>query len=114
MASAKPAANTPATSAMQVKFDESKLVAMYANFVRVTPTPEELVLDFCLNAHPLGSAEEAIPIGQRIVMNYYCAKRMMLVLHQQLARHEAAFGVLETDVQRRLLPSARNADAPHG
>ncbi|MBS0210690.1 MAG: DUF3467 domain-containing protein [Planctomycetes bacterium] len=96
-----------AANQVQVRFDESKLVAMYANFVRVTPTPEELVLDFCLNAHPLGATEDPIPVGQRIVMNYYCAKRMMMVLHQQLSRHEAAFGVLETDVQRRLIPSAR-------
>ena len=32
-----------------VKVDESKLIAMYANFCRVTGTPEELIIDFGLN-----------------------------------------------------------------
>ena len=29
--------------------DESKVVSLYANFCRVTGTPEELIVDFALN-----------------------------------------------------------------
>ncbi len=46
-------------------------------------------------------------------MNYYTAKRMMTALSMSLQRHEAAFGVLETDVQKRVMPGVmRPATAP--
>ena len=34
---------------MQVPVDESHIAATYANFCRVTGTPEELIVDFGLN-----------------------------------------------------------------
>ena len=40
---------------------------------------------------------------QRIVTNYYTAKRMLQALHMSVQRHEQAFGVLETDVQKRVI-----------
>src|SRR5258708_22166266 len=64
-----------------IKIDESKLIAMYANFCRVTGTPEELILDFGLNTQPFGPGEETVVISQRIVTNYYTAKRMLHALH---------------------------------
>jgi hypothetical protein len=93
--------------ASAVKVDESKLIAMYANFCRVTGTPEELIIDFGLNAHPFGPNDEPVAVGQRIVTNYYTAKRLLHALHLTVQRHEAAFGVLETDVQKRVVPQAR-------
>jgi hypothetical protein len=92
-----------------VKVDESKLIAMYANFCRVTGTPEELIIDFGLNAHPFGPNDEPVSVGQRIVTNYFTAKRLLHALHLTVQRHEAAFGVLETDVQKRVVPQARQA-----
>lgn len=92
-----------------VKVDESKLIAMYANFCRVTGTPEELIIDFGLNAHPFGPTEEPVAVGQRIVTNYYTAKRLLHALHLTVQRHESAFGVLETDVQKRVVPQSRQA-----
>jgi hypothetical protein len=103
-------ADKPAEHAMaaaQVKFDESKLIAMYANFCRVTGNPEELILDFGLNAHPFTVPDQPVVVNQRIVVNYFTAKRMLQALHLTLARHEQAFGVLEPDVQKRILPSAQ-------
>jgi hypothetical protein len=70
----------------------------------VTGTPEELIIDFGLNMQPMGVPTEAIEISERIVMNYFTAKRMMAALQMSLQRHEAAFGVLETDVQKRVMP----------
>jgi hypothetical protein len=92
-----------------LKVDESKLIAMYANFCRVTGTPEELIIDFGLNAHPFGPTEDPVSVGQRIVTNYYTAKRLLHALHLTVQRHEAAFGVLETDVQKRVVPQSRQA-----
>lgn len=91
----------------QVNVDASKAHAAYANFCRVTGTPEELIIDFGLNAQLTGTPTEPIEISERIVVNYFTAKRLLGALQMSLQRHEAAFGVLETDVQKRVRPAAR-------
>ncbi len=102
---AAPASDPAQTQrAQQVQVDASKAKANYANFCRVTGTPEELIIDFGLNSQPMGTPTEPIPVTQRIVVNYYTAKRMLAALHMSLQRHESAFGVLETDVQKRVRP----------
>ncbi len=102
-----PLAGTPApeqAQRQQVQVDASKAHSAYANFCRVTGTPEELIIDFGLNTQPMGVPTDPIQITERIVMNYYTAKRMLTALTMSLQRHEAAFGVLETDVQKRVMP----------
>jgi hypothetical protein len=95
----------------QVVVDASKARAAYSNFCRVTGTPEELIIDFGLNSQPMGVPSEPIEVLDRIVMNYFTAKRMLAALHMSVQRHEAAFGVLETDVQKRVVPGALRAPA---
>jgi hypothetical protein len=89
----------------QIEVDESNLVACYANFCRVTATPEELLIDFGVNSQPSGVPTEAIAITQRIVTNLYTAKRLLHALHLTVQRHETMFGALETDVQKRAQPT---------
>ena len=96
-AAAHESANPPP---QPIKVDESKVVASYANFCRVTGTPEELIIDFGLNAHPMG-ATESIAVEQRIVLNYYTAKRLLQALGMSVSRHEQVFGTLETNVMKR-------------
>jgi hypothetical protein len=91
---------------MQVEIDDSKVLALYANFCRVTGTPEELIIDFGLNPQPFGIPTHPIPVTQRIITNFYTAKRMLHALNLTIQRHEAAFGVLETDVQKRVRTGA--------
>jgi hypothetical protein len=102
-APAAPAAQAP--QRMQVEIDDSKVMALYANFCRVTGTPEELIIDFGLNPQPFGVPTHPIPVTQRIITNFYTAKRMLHALNLTIQRHEAAFGVLETDVQKRVRTS---------
>ena len=83
--------------------DKHIAAASYANFCRVTGTPEELIIDFGLNAQPFGTPTEAVQITQRIVTNYFTAKRLLHALHLSVQRHEQAFGVLETDVNKRVV-----------
>lgn len=92
--------------APQVVVDASKAHACYSNFCRVTGTPEELIIDFGLNSQPMGVPTEPIEVTQRIVVNYFTAKRLLAALSMSVQRHEAAFGVLETDVQKRIVPGA--------
>ena len=94
-------------AAGRVEVTDRNALALYANFCRVTGTPEELILDFGLNAQPFGVPTEPVEVKQRIVTNYYTAKRMLQALHMSVQRHEQAFGVLETDVQKRVIGGAR-------
>ena len=89
---------------MQVEVDDAHVTASYANFCRVTGTPEELIIDFGLNPQPFGIPSEPIPVTQRIITNFFIAKRMLHALQLTVQRHEATFGVLETDVQKRVRP----------
>ena len=93
----------PVVAAPQIRVDDSHLTAMYANFCRVTGTPEELILDFGLNPQPSQNPAEPIAVNQRIVTNYFTAKRILQALTLTLERHEVAFGVLETNVEQRLV-----------
>jgi len=86
----------------QIQIDDSKVLALYANFCRVTGTPEELIIDFGLNPQPFGIPTEPIAVTQRIITNFFTAKRMLAALQMTIQRHEATFGVLETDVQKRV------------
>jgi hypothetical protein len=107
--SSKPEAAPPAAASqqqqrVQVEIDDSKVLATYANFCRVTGTPEEMIIDFGLNPQPFGLPTHPIPVNQRIITNFYTAKRMLHALQLTIQRHEATFGVLETDVQKRVRP----------
>lgn len=98
-----PEAKTPGDSQTQrqIQLDDSKAIACYANFCRVTGTPEEVILDMGLNAQPFATQQDPVHVTQRIIVNYYTAKRMLFALQHTVQRHEAAFGVLETDIQKR-------------
>ena len=87
-----------------LQIDDKNAIANYANFCRVTGTPEELIIDFGLNPQPIGIPTEPIPVTQRIITNFYTAKRMLHALTMTVQRHEATFGVLEIDVQKRVRP----------
>ena len=90
----------------QVQLDDSNAQVCYANFCRVNGTPEELIIDFGLNDQPFGAPQKSLMISQRLVINHYTAKRLLAALQMSIQRHEAAFGVLETNVQKRVLPAA--------
>jgi len=105
-AAAGPEGQPPQQQQRQVQLDDSAVVACYANFCRVNGTPEELIIDFGLNSQPFGAPTESLKVSQRLVVNYFTAKRLLAALSMSVQRHEQAFGVLETDVQKRVLPSA--------
>ena len=88
----------------QVEVDDASVHGTYANFCRVTGSPEELIIDFALNPQPIGMPTKPIKIDERIVVNYFTAKRLLGALQMSVQRHEAVFGVLETDIQKRVKP----------
>jgi len=87
--------------------DETLLQSAYTNFVRVTGTAEEVILDVGLNKEqPQGGIQPTVEITQRIVVSFYTAKRLLNAIRMSVLRHEANFGRLETDVRRRLVKKA--------
>jgi hypothetical protein len=60
----------------QLRVDETGIHATYANFVRVTGTPEELIVDFGLNKQVAGDVADPIHLTQRLVLNFFTAKRL--------------------------------------
>ncbi len=87
---------------VQVQVKDDNAIACYANFCRVTGSPEELIVDFGLNPQPVGIPKDPIVVQQRIIMNFFTAKRLLAALQMSVQRHESVFGVLETDIQKRL------------
>ena len=106
-AAATPAAGETRQQAVQVQVLDDQATASYANFCRVTGSPEELIVDFGLNPQPIGVPKDPIRVNQRIILNFFTAKRLLAALQMSVARHEAVFGVLETDINKRVRPQAQ-------
>jgi Protein of unknown function (DUF3467) len=99
---ASPPAAAEQTGQATIHVDDAQCTAGYANFCRVSSTPEELILDLGLNPHPYATGDTTVRVSQRIIMNHYTAKRLMHALGVALQRHETAFGAVETDVRKRV------------
>jgi hypothetical protein len=93
-----------ATQQVQQVIEPEGLEPLYANFARVSGLPEEMVLDFGLNPQPAGGQVTPVKISQRLVVNYFTAKRLWLALGAFLQRHEQAFGEVQIDVNKRVIP----------
>lgn len=102
MAEPKPTDSPAGDHAQQVRLDDSHVRTEYANFCRISGTPEELVLDFALNTQPSGTMPEVLKLNQRVILNFYTAKRLLGALQMAVQRHEQMFGVLETDIRKRV------------
>ena len=93
--------NPQAQQQTEVVVDDSGTLPSYSNFCRVTATPEEVILDFGLNPQPFATGRQDVKANQRIVMNFYTAKRLLTALGMTIQRHEGTFGSIELDVRRR-------------
>ena len=91
----------PAQPQTQIMIDDSNMTVCYANFYRVSRTPDELILDLGFNQNPYGT-KQSVKVPQRTILNYYIAKQLVNTLSQAVQQHEEAFGVLETDVRKRM------------
>src|SRR4029077_9217541 len=106
----------------EVVVDDSGTLPSYSNFCRVTATPEEVILDFGLNPQPFATGRQDVKANQRLVMNFYTAKRLLTAMGMTIQRHEQTFGAIELDVRRRAGaahqqfpgPGVRQAGGPEG
>ena len=98
---AVPAAAAEPAAAVEVSIQDETANSAYANFARVTGTPEEVIFDFGLNPNPFAGGKQTVRVLQRLIMSYYTAKRLLGALQVTVQRHEKAFGAVEVDVRRR-------------
>lgn len=97
-----PAAAPQQQARQTVTIDDAGVHAAYANFCRVSSSPEELILDLGLNPQPYATGEVTVQVSQRLILNHFTAKRLLHALNAALQSHEKVFGVLETDVRKRV------------
>ena len=102
----RPEPSPPQAPQSEVVLEEKNANIAYANFARVTATPEEVIIDFALNPNPFQQGKQEIPVAQRLILNFYTAKRLLLALNHTLQRHEATYGSVELNLLRRAQPGA--------
>jgi hypothetical protein len=98
---------TSGASPGQFSVDSSHVSTAYANFCRVTGTPEELVLDFGLNTQMTPQPTESVKLTHRLVVNFFTAKRLLQAFQMAVHQHENVYGVLEVDIQKRIRATPR-------
>ena len=90
------------TRGIPVEFEDDNSTAQYANFCRLSGTPEELLMDFGLDSLPTETTTHKAIITRRVATGWHTAKRLMHALLQAVDRYEAVFGVVEIDEQKRV------------
>lgn len=109
--------NTEGDRSVRIELDESKIQPVYANLFVVSSTPEEVIIDVALDTGRQNNQPvRRIPVGQRVVLSPFTAKRLVATLSATLQRYEQTFGRLEVDVRKRVVEptqfSAQSAGSP--
>lgn len=90
---------------VRLRMDERNMTTSYANAFRTNGTAEEVMLDFGINLVAPGNEknepEIVFQVNDRVILNYYSAKRLAITLSQLIRRHEDQFGELEMDMSKR-------------
>ncbi|MBN2447502.1 MAG: DUF3467 domain-containing protein [Phycisphaerae bacterium] len=79
----------------RVRFDTSKMESVYANFVALAGSADEVVLYVGANTPMPGQQEPVVSLSHRVIMMPPNAKRLMLALQQTMKAHEDRFGPIE-------------------
>lgn len=98
---------------VRLRIDQRNMGTTYANAFRTNATADEVILDLGLNqvvpatpgadGKPQGdvAAEMLFDINNRVILNYFTAKRLAITLGQIVRKHEERFGELKLNVQDR-------------
>jgi hypothetical protein len=75
---------------------------VYVNFVRLTGSPEELIVDLGLNPQPVGVPADPIPASHTVIMDYPTGNSLLRQVRTLVTQYEAANGPIETDIEKRV------------
>lgn len=104
----KEQAATP--TAPKVNWDASAMSTSYANVVNASSTREEVTLLFGTNVILYtGQNEFTVKLSDRIILNPFAAKRLMLLLNNVMGEYEKRFGALHLEMR----PEPQPAGATH-
>jgi len=81
----------------QIHWDDDNMSTSYANVCNVASTREEVTLLFGTNQtwdSGSGSKDLTIKLSDRIILNPFAAKRLMLLLENVIGQYETRFGKL--------------------
>ena len=91
------ATDTVTGAVPKVKWDDSGMKSSYANVCNVTSTREEMTLYFGTNQTMYTGKEKEVTVqlSDRIVLNPYAAKRLLMLLNRVVGEYEKRFGALD-------------------
>ena len=93
-AEATPAA--PSAAVPKVIWDDSKMHSSYANVCNVIGTREEIMLLFGTNQAWHGGQQQVnIALTERVLLNPFAAKRLLLQLEKGIHEYEQRFGQIK-------------------
>lgn len=108
------AENNQGGQQIQLQIDESKMHTTYANTIRTSTTPDEVVMDFGMNLpmpQQQGQQQAMLfSVGSRVVMNWGGAKRLAISLAQVVRQYEERNGEIQINAGQR--PAAGGAGSP--
>ena len=82
----------------RVKWDDSNMKSSYANVVNATSSREEVTVFFGTNqTWSPDDGEFTVQLSERIILNPFAAKRLILLLGNVLKEYESRYGVLKLD-----------------
>ena len=88
-------ADSAATGAANIVWDDSAMRTAYANVCKLHGTREEISLSFGSNqSWQMARKEIRVLITDRIVLNPHTAKRLLVMLEQGMRDYESHFGKL--------------------
>jgi hypothetical protein len=80
---------------IQLRIDESRMRTSYANTIRTSTTPDEVIMDFGVNM-PVPTPDNkpmlVFDVSSRIVMNWRGAKRLAITLGNVIRQYEQSNG----------------------
>jgi uncharacterized protein DUF3467 len=81
----------------KVNWDDSKMRSTYANVCNVATTREEVMLLFGTSQNWTNASEEiSVELLERVIMNPFAAKRLLLLLAKTIEEYEKQHGSLSS------------------
>ena len=87
----------------KVVWNDAKMQTTYANVVNAASTREEVSLFFGTNQtwNFREQKEVTVELTDRIVLNPYAAKRLLILLNRLVSEHEKRFGPLQVEADTK-------------
>jgi len=95
----EPSAPAQPVTTRRIELDEQDAKISYSNFCYTAGTQEGVLFGF---GYHDWQPQNPIKVDAKVEMSYFNAKRLLATLNEVIKRHEAAFGEIEIDVNKRL------------